>query len=140
PAAVLVVVLPWTVRNYVVHRQPVLVATNGGSTFYGGNNDRVSTFSRPRLLGSWVSTTELPHRDRIEAAPNEVAHDKVEWQLGARWVRDNPGRALLLVPFKLARLVLGLPDIEGTGPLGYALRGLAYFPFLVLMLIGAGAC
>jgi 4-amino-4-deoxy-L-arabinose transferase-like glycosyltransferase len=140
PAAVLVVVLPWTVRNYIVHRQPVLVATNGGSTFYGGNNDRVASFSQPRLLGSWVSTTELPHRDRIEAAPNEVAHDKVEWQLGAQWVRDNPERALLMVPFKVARLVLWLPDLDGARPIDYAMRAAGYLPFLVLMLIGAGAC
>jgi hypothetical protein len=37
------VMAPWTVRNYRVHGRFVLVATNGGSTFYGRNNDRVVT-------------------------------------------------------------------------------------------------
>src|SRR5262249_60480337 len=52
------VVVPWTYRNYHVHHRFVPVATNGGSTFYGGNNDRV--VNERRLFGSWVSTTELP--------------------------------------------------------------------------------
>src|SRR4051794_13776592 len=35
------VVAPWALRNYRVHRRVVLFTTNGGSTFYGANNDTV---------------------------------------------------------------------------------------------------
>jgi 4-amino-4-deoxy-L-arabinose transferase-like glycosyltransferase len=132
------VVVPWTVRNHAVHGRLVLIATNGGSTFYGGNNGRVA--SEVRLLGSWISTTELPHRDLIEAAPNEVEHDKVEWRLGLAWVATHPGRALLLVPLKLARLVFWLPDFDGGGVMSYAARALGYGPFLVLGLVGWWRC
>jgi 4-amino-4-deoxy-L-arabinose transferase-like glycosyltransferase len=136
PAAALLVVLPWTLRNYRVHGRAVLVATNGGSTFYGGNNDRVA--GEWRLLGSWLATTELPGRERIEAQPDEVAHDQEEWRLGRRWLGEHPGSVPHLLAGKLARLVLWLPDTDAGGPLTYALRAAGYLPFLVLVLLGAG--
>jgi 4-amino-4-deoxy-L-arabinose transferase-like glycosyltransferase len=130
---VVLVVAPWTFRNWQVHQRPVLIATNGGSTFYGGNNDRV--VHEWRLWGSWVSTTELPHRDFIDAAPDEVEHDGVEWRLGRQWVAEHPVQALATVPLKLARLVLWLPDFD-SGRWFYLVRAAGYLPFLLLMLAG----
>jgi 4-amino-4-deoxy-L-arabinose transferase-like glycosyltransferase len=132
-AVFLAVITPWTVRNYHVHGRPVLIATNGGSTFYGANNDRV--ISEPRYFGYWLSTTELPHRDLIEATPDEVAHDKMEWKLGIDWVREHPGKAVLAVPLKVARLGIGLPDFD-AGRWYYLLRIAGYVPFFFLCLLG----
>ena len=92
---------PWVGRNYQAFGKPVLVATNGGSTFYGGNNPVVA--GSLAQYGNWVATTRLPGRDLIDAQPDEVSHDKMEWQLGMAWVREHPGQFLKLVPFKLAR-------------------------------------
>jgi hypothetical protein len=111
----------------------VLIATNGGSTFYGGNNDKVAT--EWRLWGSWVSTTELPGRDQIEAAPDEVSHDREEWRLGIRWVWNNPGRFAWLLPMKLARLIVWLPDFD-AGRLFYVVRFVCWVPYLVLLVVG----
>ena len=61
---------PWTVRNWFVFHRFVLVASNGGSTFYGGNNGRVVT--EPRYYGYWLSTTDLPHRDWIDVSRDLV--------------------------------------------------------------------
>ena len=41
-AGFVAVVAPWTARNFAAHGQFVLLATNGGSTFYGANNDVVA--------------------------------------------------------------------------------------------------
>jgi hypothetical protein len=131
--AFLAVVLPWTYRNYRVFGQPVLVATNGGSTFYGGNNDVVVTV--PRHFGSWISTVELPHRDLIEQQKDEVSHDRMEWKLGMDWLRANPGRAVLLLVFKFGRL-WWLPEFD-AGRFYYALRIVAHAPFVVLFFLGA---
>ena len=128
------VLLPWTVRNYEVHGRFVLIATNGGSTFYGANNDRVAT--EPQSLGYWVATTELPHRDLIEAQPTEVTHEQMEWKLGMDWVKANPGRAALQELFKLGRL-WWLPDY-GAGL--RRLRITSYTPYFILFVIGAWRC
>jgi 4-amino-4-deoxy-L-arabinose transferase-like glycosyltransferase len=36
--AVILVVLPWTIRNYQIQGQVVMIATNGGFNFWNGNN------------------------------------------------------------------------------------------------------
>jgi 4-amino-4-deoxy-L-arabinose transferase-like glycosyltransferase len=131
-------IVPWTVRNQYVHGRFVLVATNGGSTFYGGNNERVA--HEFRQLGSWISTTELPRRDWIDAAPTEVEHDKREWKLGLDWLREHPGAIPLLCIYKVARLGLWLPDFDGGSRWYFGMRIVGYAPFLFLIIAGMVMC
>jgi 4-amino-4-deoxy-L-arabinose transferase-like glycosyltransferase len=127
------VVAPWTVRNYHVHGQPVLIATNGGATFYGGNNDVVT--GHPRNYGNWVSTTRLPGRDLIDAQPDEVSHDRMEWKLGVDWVKQNPEKFALLGVCKVLRC--WLPFIQWPSLKTYPVANvLSTAPFLALILIG----
>jgi 4-amino-4-deoxy-L-arabinose transferase-like glycosyltransferase len=128
------VLAPWTARNYQVFGPVVLLTTNGGSTFYGSNNDKV--YGERRSLGYWVSTTELPGRDLIDAQPDEVTHDKMEWRLGLEWVKNNPGKVPLLLVYKFARLWY-LPEY-GAGL--RILRVVSYVPFLALFAAGAWRC
>ncbi|MFO0877262.1 MAG: glycosyltransferase family 39 protein [Gemmataceae bacterium] len=128
------VVVPWMWRNYQVHQEIVLVATNGGSTFYGGNNPLV--IEQWRYWGNWVSTTELPGRTEIEAAPTEVLHDRIEWRLGKEWVRDHPGHALATLPLKLTRFFVWLPDFDGGSWWYLILRIVTWVPYLGLLLVG----
>ena len=127
----LAVIVPWTIRNWQVHGRAVLVATNGGSTFYGGNNGRV--LAEPRYWGYWLSTVELPHRELIEAVPDEVSHDGVEWRLGAEWLREHWEYIPLLGLFKLVRLWIWPPDFDA----GYRLlRLVGYVPFWAAFSLG----
>jgi 4-amino-4-deoxy-L-arabinose transferase-like glycosyltransferase len=135
-ACFLAVLLPWTYRNYHVHDRFVLVATNGGSTFYGGNNQRV--VSEARYFGYWISTTDLPHRDLIDATPDEVAHDKMEWKLGLDWLENNPGQVPRLLLFKLARM-WWLPEFD-AGRFYYLVRIAGHVPFLILFAVGFWHC
>jgi hypothetical protein len=130
------VLTPWVVRNYYVFGRFVLVATNGGSTFYGGNNDIV--LHDPAELGGWVSTTLLPGRDLIDAEPDEASHDKMEWRLGTQWVREHADSMPRLLAYKLGRLVL--PDTSSPNRKYVILQGVLTTPFLVLFAAGAFAC
>jgi len=126
-------IAPWTARNYLIHDAFVLIATNGGSTFYGGNNDIV--LNEWPHQGGWVSTGKLPHRDLIEAAPSEVEHDRVEWRLGVSWVREHASDLPLLGLYKLIRLAL--PDLDSANRMYVLLQIVGGGPFLVLIAIGA---
>lgn len=126
------IVAPWTIRNYLVHGEFVLVATNGGSTFYGGNNSIVAT--QPKLLGAWVSTTELPNRSIIDATPNEYAHDKMEWKLGIDWVRDHPLSIPVLFISKILRFFL--PDFNSGNKIMILSNVIFSTPILFLCIIG----
>ena len=134
--AFLALVLPWTARNYAVHGKLVLLTTNGGSTFYGGNNDRV--LHERRYWGGWISTVELPGREAIEAAPDEVSHDKVEWRLGIQWVRQHLLEIPVVAVFKLARY--WLPEVSSANRKYVLLNIVGYVPFLVLFVLAAVRC
>ncbi len=132
-AGFLAVVLPWTARNYLVFDRFVLIATNGGSTFYGANNDVVT--EHPWQYGNWVSTTRLPGRDLIDAQPDEVSHDKKEWELGIDWVRHHPLKFVLLAPFKVVRF--WLPFVHWPSLKVYPVANILFTaPFLLVITIG----
>lgn len=133
-AAFLGVMLPWTVRNHDVHGKWILIATNGGTTFWGGNNDRV--LHERKHLGYWLPSTELPDRDQIDAATSELKRDQIEWRLGKDWVATHLAWMPLLELYKFARL-WWLPDY-GAG-LRW-LRIVSYAPFFLLFLAFAVRC
>lgn len=123
----------WTVRNYRVHKRFVAVATNGGSTFYGGNNSIVACdFSH---LGAWVPTTGLPGRELVEAAPDEVSHDKLEWSLGLNWIRYHAYLLPQLLTAKALRFIL--PDIDSPNSRYVYFTVLTGAPFTLLYIVGA---
>lgn len=133
-AATCVTLAPWVIRNQIVLGHPVLT-TNGGSTFYGSNNGLVSSLSNPKLLGTWVSTTDLPGRDLIDAQPNEVEHDRMEWKLGQDWVRENAARLPLMIVAKIVRGTMGPPDFDPV-PFSHVLRIGMFLPFLAMFVAG----
>ncbi len=128
------VVLPWTLRNYAVHGSWVLVATNGGSTFYGGNNDIV--LHDRHYLGGWITTVRLPGRAAIEAMPSEVTHDRKEWSLGFQWVEHHLSTVPILLLMKLGRFVL--PDIDSGNRNYVLLQIVGATPMLIAMFCGVG--
>lgn len=129
----LTVITPWVVRNYLVHHEFVAIATNGGSTFYGANNPLTSATLKEH--GNWIPTTRLPGRDLIDAQPNEVAHDKMEYKLGRDWVVANPGSFVKLAVFKVVRF--WLPFVQWPSMKVYPVANIVLTaPFLILIGIG----
>lgn len=96
------IVLPWTVRNYSVFHQVILVSTNGGRTFLSGNN--------PEARGDYTPNSPLMAAVRFSVA-DQVAANERAYALGLAWIRDNPIRFLELIPMKIWRL--WAPDGEG---------------------------
>jgi len=131
----LVPTLLWTARNYRIYHHFVLVTTNGGSTFYGGNNDTVLRV--PEQMGSWVSTVRLPGRDQVVATHNEYDHDQVEWRLGKQWMRSHLTVMPILITMKLVRFVL--PDFASQSRKFAALSVVTTLPFLPLWILGLRA-
>lgn len=78
-----VVVLPWSFRNERVLGQFVLVSTNGGSVFYRANN--------PLATGGWIQ-----HGERKLDGYDELTQDRLGYQWGKEWIRENPGDFLKL--------------------------------------------
>jgi hypothetical protein len=87
----LAVILPWTVRNYMVLHAFVPVSTNGGYTLLTGNNP--SAMGRYTWDDPLVADLSKDPRDQVEM--DRVARDRA-WA----WMSANPMAFVRLIPFE----------------------------------------
>jgi 4-amino-4-deoxy-L-arabinose transferase-like glycosyltransferase len=122
-AALLLVLLPWTLRNQAVHGEFVPLTTSAGSNFYAGNNPEANGGS------AWAFPVE---------GMTEVASDQALRAQSLRWIEENPGEALGLLPKKLYRFLSPVALETNSSPFGRAaiLFDLLYTPFLLVALLG----
>jgi 4-amino-4-deoxy-L-arabinose transferase-like glycosyltransferase len=134
--AMVLVIAPWTYRNYRVFDAFVPVATNGGWTLLTGNNSEAD--------GGYSPNTELAVGINHDPA-DQVAMDRLARARAQAWIQDNPVQFLFLLPRKLLKLWVsddvaewayknGMPDYQRYEPLFRAIRYLnqAYY-FLLLL-------
>jgi len=77
------VMTPWVVRNWRVHRAFVPTTTDAGHGFFIGNNER--TLTDPRGV-------YMPERWEFLKGLNEVQIDRKLYSLGLQFIREHPGR------------------------------------------------
>jgi 4-amino-4-deoxy-L-arabinose transferase-like glycosyltransferase len=84
--ALLIVLAPWTIRNYRVHDAFVFISTNGGSNLHQGNNPCVADYLARGWDAQWVNCLEKP-------PPNlsEIEADRWHREQALNYLRDNPG-------------------------------------------------
>ena len=115
---VAVVITPWAIRNYGHHGRFVIVASDGGVTFWTGNNPLATgegdMAANPRLK---EANTALRAR---HPALNEEQMEPVYYREALQWIRANPGAWLVLEAKKLFYLVVPI------GP-SYTLHSTRYF-------------
>ena len=99
-AACLAVIAPWTMRNWEVLGEPVLISTNGGFNLYMGNNpwNRWGGYMWPAPKEFMDATENL---NILKAIPDEIALNAKLNRLAVDYIRDNPVEAAKRVPYKL---------------------------------------
>ena len=125
--ATIAVLIPWTLRNYIVHGEWIFVSTQGGYTFNGANN--------PYAFGGHVPNYPPP----IEGL-SEVELDREYYRRGLDWIRSSPGDFVRLLPKKFVRLwsPVQVNTYEGEDFLPYAgLLKAIYLLYLALAIYGA---
>lgn len=91
----ILVIAPWTYRNYIVFDAFIPVSTNGGWTLLTGNN--------PEATGDYTPNTVLA--TGISTGPAEqVAMDRLASARAVDWIKNNPGHFFSLLPYKIFRL------------------------------------
>lgn len=79
--ALLVVILPWTYRNYQVSGRLALISTNGGVNFYIGNNAAAT--------GGYFVPADNPFEGLTE-----WQMDQAGWEAGLQFMQEQPFRFL----------------------------------------------
>ena len=79
-AAMALVIVPWTVRNYLVFGEFVLISTNGGGTLLSGNN--------PTAWGDYTEDDPLVRQVPNDVA-GQVANDRLARSLALQWIEEQ---------------------------------------------------
>ncbi|MGI5835739.1 MAG: hypothetical protein ACOX87_04500, partial [Chloroflexota bacterium] len=88
----LLLILPWTARNYLAFGRFVLLNTNAGYAFFWANHPIHGTNFIPILVGADYDDLIPPELRQLD----EAALDQVLLREGVRFVVDDPGRYVLL--------------------------------------------
>ncbi len=78
--AVLLTILPWTVRNFIVMGGPVLTSTNGGTVFYIGNGPYAIGSHANFPTGAFSALDELTmYREGYKLGLEHIVNNPIEW-------------------------------------------------------------
>ena len=101
-AGCVIIIAPWTVRNYLAFHQFVPITTNSGINFYIGNN--------PSATGrfQWVLPPESKWNEPSPNGKFEYEVCSQGYKLGMAFASNNPGRFVKLV-FQRAYYFFRLP-------------------------------
>jgi hypothetical protein len=143
-AVALLVISPWTLRNYAVHGELVLVRTGFGTALWWGNNkDATGTDwflvtdengETRRVSGRYRMPEELA--SEIRDLP-EVEQERHLARAGFAWIRANPGKAARLFARKFG-LYWWFNYIENVDSVPI-LREIFWAGVLAFFLVGAGS-
>jgi len=122
-AGLLLVLSPWTYRNWQVLSAPVLVSTNGGSNLYRANNELAT--------GAFVARGTVD----LEALP-ELEADRLGKKLAVQWITGHP---LQFLQLSAGKVLLFLGD-DSYGAYAAFQRGgvdIGRLPYLAVKLLCA---
>lgn len=128
--AALLVVAPWTWRNWQVLHAFVPVSTNGGWTLLTGNN--------PEATGDYVPLPSTAAGIDHDPA-HQVEMDRIARTRAIDWIKANPGRFIALMPAKFLRLWLPDGEAEWSFQAGYAQYDAYHLWFRAARWINQGA-
>jgi len=130
PAAM---ILPFTIRNYLVFDQFVLLNTNAGYVFFWANHPIHGTNFFSILPPDYPSYVDLIPQELLTM--DEAALEKELMTRGLQFVLDDPGRYILLSINRLKDYFLFWPK-EESGTLSNISRVGSFGIFLPFMIIG----
>jgi 4-amino-4-deoxy-L-arabinose transferase-like glycosyltransferase len=128
-----VMLVPWTVRNYWKLHAFVPFDTSGGDVMLGSYNRIVAT--DPHYYGYWIyPTAELPeYRNEITAPNDEVVRDHLEIRLALRWMGDHPDKWWYLIESRFRRS--WTPFLQPQSPMLYRAGMLVSWGSVLTLLI-----
>lgn len=125
---VIVLLLPWQIRNYAVFDSYVPLSTSGGLNFYRGHN--------PYSIGDWGDESVFNElKKHIGRNDYEIEMNRIYFDRGMETIRNQPGREFLLSFEKIFHLWIINPSDVRTKNLFYFLPSLFILLFAVLDVI-----
>ena len=131
-------IVPFTIRNYRAFNTFVLLNTNAGYAFFWGNHPVHDTKFMPLLSGGAQQYYDLIPKELLPL--NEAELDKALLKIGLQYVFDDPGRFILLSVSRLEEYFKFWPtpdsglisNLSRVGSFGICLPFILYGLWIVL--------
>ena len=137
-AAAIVVIAPWTARNYRAYGRFVLVASEGGVTFWTGNHP-LARGEGDLAANPEIKLAELEFRRTHEGLSAE-ALEPLYYREAVRHIRENPGWWLALVARKAFYTIVPAGPSYAVHSARYRIASIASYALLLpFALYGFGA-
>jgi hypothetical protein len=131
-AGFVVMLLPWTIRNFIAFRRFEPLETVSGETFLGSNNPYV--LSDPLLHGMWISPMGIrQYRQRLANVHDDFQRRDIQRDIALQFVRQNWASIPRLAVYKLWRWLT--PITGSAGMVRWIVLG-AYGSLLAMLAIG----
>lgn len=124
---IILMIAPWTIRNYRVYQQFLLLNSNAGYALYASNN--------PNLGADWNNDEVVVAVPTDLKGLNEAQLDRALTQRGIQFIVADPQRYLLLTLDKTLEYFKFWPSSE-SGTLSNLVRVLSFGLYLPFMLLG----
>jgi hypothetical protein len=135
---VVLTLLPWTIRNWVVLGKPIPATTHGGYTFLLANNGPFYEYLRSGEPGTTWDADELGSRwagkAKFSSPAEELRANHDAYREACSHIRREPGMFFYSCLVRAGRLWALMPH-QGATPVRYAI-GLWYLIVYVLALVG----
>jgi 4-amino-4-deoxy-L-arabinose transferase-like glycosyltransferase len=132
-----VVLLPWTVRNYLVFDAILPVVYKGmGSQLWLGNRAAQEDVANPDEV---ARVERVREREELTAGLTPVQAQQKMLREGLKEITHDPGwyaHMVIAKVIKLWRYPIGGPTLDGISPLAGAGLGVVYFGLLLTALVG----
>lgn len=109
-ALMIVLISPWTIRNYIMFNTLIPISTNGGYNIFVNNNSYAT--------GGWQDPFKIPgspilkYKHDNDEFWDEVEVDKLGKRLAFQWIKNHPGDFVRLGFTKLYRAFIMYNDVE----------------------------
>ena len=109
--AILIPIIPWTIRNYQIFGKFVFISTNSGHNLLIGNN--------PQATGRWMKIYNIfPPLVDFSKIQNETEKDTATRKRAIEFIKQNPNRFLELIPKKIKYLFASETDVKNWNKAG----------------------
>jgi len=126
------VILPWSVRNFFIHKHIVPITIQGGKIFYESNNPLI--IDDPVNWGRNIAAEDLPGYEKSKGL-TEYQRDKLFLKLGLDFIKENPNKVPKLLFNKFIRFWNIFPNIGLPWRIIYLLTFGLLLPFMIIGVI-----
>jgi 4-amino-4-deoxy-L-arabinose transferase-like glycosyltransferase len=128
---ILLTLLPWSVRNLVVMKAPLLISSNDGINLWVAFNEEAT--------GGY----KLPQNNPVQPIKDELEKNRVAGEIAKKFLREHPGRAVALIPAKFFYMYatdfsgaqFSFAETERPVPMGFQLTMMAVAQLYYMVMI-----